>query len=133
MAMMFCEAESFTGAGLSLWSVDNVQDLSYAFYYAPSFRSDLASWKVDKVEYFDLAFKGTVAFDSDLAAWNVSQGRSFIEMFADSTMDRSLCDWGPKIRPGANVELMFLGSNCPTDMDPNLTATPPGPFCHECL
>jgi hypothetical protein len=27
---------------------------------------------------------------------------------------------------------MFLGTNCPSQSDPNFFSNPPGPFCHVC-
>ena len=45
----------------------------------------------------------------------------------------NLCNWGAKLASNTYVGDMFNGAtSCLTQTDPNLAATPPGPFCYNC-
>jgi len=46
--------------------------------------------------------------------------------------DQDLCSWGDKLDSSASVGNAFSSSGCPNTGDPNLSASPPGPFCYTC-
>jgi hypothetical protein len=59
-----------------------------------------------------------------------------LQMFTQATaFNQNLCDWGPKLVTGSftDVRSMFDSTNCPNTNAPNLSASPPGPFCFTCL
>ena len=45
---------------------------------------------------------------------------------------QDLCAWCPQLDPSVKVGIMFYGMGCPMTSDPNLTASPLGPFCYVC-
>jgi Mycoplasma protein of unknown function, DUF285 len=80
-------------------------------------------------------FAGATAFNEPLD-WNVSNVRTFSNMFAGaSSFQQNLCKWGPLLaQENATIafDSMFNGTSCTNTSDPNLLATPPGPFCEPC-
>jgi hypothetical protein len=50
-----------------------------------------------------------------------------------ASFDQNLCAWGTQLTSSCLVKDMFWYTNCPTKhTNPNLTASPPGPFCRSC-
>jgi hypothetical protein len=47
--------------------------------------------------------------------------------------NQNLCPWGSKLLPTCNVENQFHRTSCPRrNVNPDLAAIPPGPFCRTC-
>ena len=100
----------------------------------------LSVCSVSRVTTMRAMFQRTRQFNSDVSGWNVSRVTDYKNMFyLASGFWQDLCSWGPQILAanstsdeGVNVELMFRISDCPVDIDPDLMATPPGPFCVFC-
>jgi hypothetical protein len=96
-------------------------------------------WNVSGVVSFESMFSSTADFDQDLSSWNVGSAESLRSMFAGAVkLDQDLCKWGTLLNKSAAVTEMFLETGCAFGSDverfeaPNLTSTPPGPFCYEC-
>jgi hypothetical protein len=46
------------------------------------------------------------------------------------SFSQNLSAWSGTIPKGTKVTLLFDGTACPNQTDPNLGATPQGPFCY---
>lgn len=103
------------------------------FAGATTFSADLSGWQVGQVTSTFLMFAFAVVFDSDLSAWQVGQVTDAARMFDNaSTFRQNLCPWGGLLGAAADVQDMFVNTNCPFVSDPSLTAVVPGPFCFAC-
>lgn len=93
---------------------------------------------VSQVTDFRIMFQDASNFNTTLHSWDVSKGVSFVSMFAGATsFNQNLCQWGYKISKDKASLLWMFGatggaSACPLSQNPNMTSSPPGPFCHEC-
>jgi len=79
-------------------------------------------------------FSNTIAFNQPLDGWDVSGLTNIQSMFsAANAFSRDLCSWGPLLDTSLDLSFMFSFTRCPVDnIDPDLTAIPPGPFCYPC-
>jgi surface protein len=129
---MFRRSTSFD-QDLSSWNTSSVEDMGWMFEDASSFNNDLADWDISKVFKMFSMFRDATSFDQDLSSWNTSGVEDMGWMFRDATsFDQSLCSWGDKLPTDASVSLMFYGTSCPNQEDPDLSTNPPGPFCYSC-
>uniref|UniRef100_A0A7S3LE04 BspA family leucine-rich repeat surface protein n=1 Tax=Amphora coffeiformis TaxID=265554 RepID=A0A7S3LE04_9STRA len=154
---MFAYAESFSG-DVSGWDVGSGRTMFSMFFFCPSFSSDVSAWDTSRVTDLAFTFALTTGFNSDVSSWNVAQVTTlqytfaFLPLFNSNisswevqnvenlnmaflqtpSFRQNLCPWGPLLSPDTNVEDMFLQSGCPTSVDPDFNATPPGPFCFDC-
>ena len=135
MKNTFRGAEIFN-QNLSLWNTGKVTSMFRMFRGARSFRGEgLSTWDVSKVVDFSSTFRGASAFREDLLAWNVSSVGNAKSMFAHATAFRqNLCSWGGRLHNNVTIKLngMFVESGCVETDDPDLSASPRGPFCHSC-
>lgn len=84
-------------------------------------------------------FSGALSFNQPIGTWNLSSvkdmGNIFYNWLArDSSLysfSHDLCGWGETLSPDVEIGAL-AGSACPVQDAPNLTATPPGPFCVPC-
>jgi surface protein len=98
-----------------------------------SFDQDISSWDISKVETMYGMFYGSSSFDQDLSSWDVSAVFNLELMFSEaSAFNHSLCAWGDLLSRNATVTGMFRNTSCLMQTDPDLSANPPGPFCHPC-
>ena len=84
-----------------------MQDMWQMFFSASSFCQDLGGWDVGRVWRMDSMFEGA------------------------TSLNVSLNEWGPKADSLSRASDMFQGTSCLTQEDPDLTLTPPYPFCHD--
>ena len=119
---------------LRQWDVSRVTDADYMFYAASAFDSDLSDWNTSSTTTMSNMFNGASTFNSNLASWDVSAVTDMKFMFkASSVFNSDLCSWGAMLlKPGVVMGGMFSGSGCQEIRDPDLRASPPGPFCHVC-
>jgi surface protein len=127
---MFYGASSFNN-DISKWDVSKASTMSRMFWTATSFNQDLSSWKTSNVKDLSWMFLDASSFNNDISKWDVPKVLTIDEMFSRATsFNQDLCSWGGQLPTNANVDLMFSGAtSCHTQAPPNLTATPPGPFC----
>ena len=122
---------------LSDWDVSRVTTMRGLFsgtqVFKNLFTTDIGGWNVSRVEDMVDVFKDAVAFNTDISEWPIGNVQAFDNMLSGATsFNHSLCAWGSIISKSATVVDMFRNTGCPNQADPNLTATPPGPFCFTC-
>ena len=66
---------------ISDWDVSNVTDMSYIFFEAQSFNSDLTSWDMSNVTNMNGMFFDAYSFNHDLSSWDVSNVTYMSGMF----------------------------------------------------
>jgi len=71
VSFMFYGASAFT-SDLSGWNTSNVTDMGYMFYGASAFTSDLSGWNTSNVTDMGYMFENASAFNSDLSGWDMS-------------------------------------------------------------
>jgi surface protein len=133
---------------LDAWDVSKVTNMNRMFFYSQSFNQPLDSWDVSSVTNMGSMFAYASAFDQPLGSWNVSSVTNMGGMFSfeynneAGVFNQDLCVWGPLLK-GRNVTFrdesnpslardIFNNKHCPNETNPDLTATPPGPFCYNC-
>lgn len=128
----FMQASKFN-QDLSSWDVSSCQDISHMFNGAEAFNQPLGAWDVSRTKQMTGVFQDAKSFSQDLGGWNVSQVNDTSSLFySASSFRQNLCSWGERLPRNAVVTDMFRGTNCPLQNDPDLAATPPGPFCFPC-
>ena len=70
MSYMFYVAENFN-SDISAWDVSNVKNMSYMFYKATNFNSDISGWDVSNVENMSRMFYGARKFNGDISGWDI--------------------------------------------------------------
>jgi surface protein len=106
---MFLFASAYTGTGIEGWTVTGAKTLLGTFNGASSFNTDISGWDVSNVSDFTVMFQDASVFNVDL------------------------CLWGTKITDkDASTVSMFYASGCSIKSDPDLRASPKGPFCAQC-
>jgi surface protein len=128
---------------LDAWDVSKVTNMNRMFAFNPVFNQPLESWDVSSVTDMGSTFAYAYAFDQPLGSWNVSSvtnmGGTFSFNEERGVFNQDLCAWGPLLQ-GRSVVFkdpvtgrnMFALTSCPSEANPNLEASPPGPFCHIC-
>jgi surface protein len=113
------------------WDVSGVTDMSSVFSKLAAFNADISEWDVSGVTNMYSMFQGASAFNQDISAWNVSGVTNMGYMFFKaSAFNQNLCAWGSKLQPSmTNVGGMFGFTSCTNKGNPDLSITPPGPFC----
>lgn len=80
-------------------------------------------------------FLGADKFNVDISPWNVS-GVKNLKDFAQRAkiFTVNLCAWGLKLPEDVYFGEYppFRDSACPDQRPPNMSSSPPGPFCHAC-
>jgi surface protein len=94
MSYMFYNAYNFN-SDISSWDVSNVTNMSYMFRAATTFNGDLSSWDVSSVTSMDSMFAYTNSFNGDLSSWDVSNVTDMENMFyrAVSFSNHDLSVW----------------------------------------
>lgn len=132
-----------------LFSESWTADMWRMFNGATSFNHPLNSWDVSKVTRMNSMFEDATSFNQNLNGWNVSQVSEMSAMFQGASRFRqNLCLWGERLPKDVSYQVklydnngkfsgfsklsVFEGTNCPTPAIPNMSATPPGPFCFPC-
>ncbi|CAJ1960472.1 unnamed protein product [Cylindrotheca closterium] len=133
MQSMFDFARAFNG-NIGQWDVSSVTDFRSMFQFATSFNQDIGDWNVSSALRMSSMFQDAQGFNHSIAQWNLPSVREIDRMFLRAiAFDQDLCDWGKHLE-GRSVKTadIFKHSACPIAMDPLLTMSPPGPFCHTC-
>lgn len=133
MSAMFLDATAFDQP-LSNWDMGSVIATPNMFDGASSFNQPLDNWNTAAVTDMSTMFLGATAFNQPLNSWNVSSVADLFGMFDSATVfNQNLCSWGGQLSSTANIFEMFIdAASCPTGDEPDLSATPPGPFCYPC-
>jgi surface protein len=132
MPATFFDARSFN-QDLSKWNTSSVETMAFLFGYATSFNSNLSSWDVSNVKDMHQLFHEATSFNQDLSTWNPHAATEMGLLFKGaSSFNQDLCAWGDILLQNLTVYLMFNSSGCNDTNSPNLSSTPPGPFCHPC-
>ena len=108
MSYMFFGATSFN-SDISGWDVSNVTNMFRMFRLATSFNSDISGWDVSKVtSMYDMFYRAT-SFDQDLSNWDVSNVTNMSSMFDGATsFDSDISGWD--VSNVTNMRSMFDGA-----------------------
>ena len=114
--------------------MSSVRDAQGMFYRAFAFNQPIGDWNMSSVTSTYYMFNGATAFNQSIGDWDMSSVTNTAYLFSDAAaFNQNLCSWGDKLSPSADVQNMFLGaSSCHSQSSPDLTASPPGPFCYDC-
>lgn len=120
---------------LGRWNVSRGVWVNSIFYLAPEFNQDISSWDVSSAEWLSYLFYGATSFNQPLDSWNFSSAIISMESMFEGAMrfNQDLCAWGSVMGPNVIVLDMFRNTACPEEADPDLSKTPPGPFCFPCI
>ncbi|CAJ1961988.1 unnamed protein product [Cylindrotheca closterium] len=130
---MFSNAAAFN-QDISMWNFASCTNMILMFNQAESFNQDISSWDVSSVTNMRDMFQYASAFNQDLSSWDISSVSDMRRMFQFATsFNQDLCPWGPILQGNVQFEGLFASTNCPLEADPDLTATPRGPFCNLCV
>ena len=130
----------FEGSGFNRpiggWNLLSAVNLESMFLDNDHFNQPLNAWDVSKVTDFRSMFMNSV-FNQNVAAWNLQSaggpGTGMTNMFSGASIfNQDLCPWGIHTNPAAAVGGLFDATDCPVKADPDLTGSPPGPFCYAC-
>lgn len=134
--LTFADAVGFNHP-LDDWDVRNVYSM-YAMFgcymsgAVCAFNQPLASWDVGLVEDFESMFENS-RFNQDVSGWNMASAARIRLMFIGAKEFRqNLCPWGELLSNETWTGDAFVRTKCPIQDSPNLTVTPPGPFCFPC-
>jgi len=87
--------------------LSQVLDMSYMFYDATNFDSDISGWNVSTVTDMSWMF-GVTAFNQNINGWDVSSVTNMQGMFfADAVFNKDLNLWGNKVALVKNMSSMF--------------------------
>ena len=80
MSYMFYSADSFN-SDIGFWDVSNVTNMEFTFGYASAFNQDIGDWNVRNVTNMGGMFQSAGAFNQDISSWDVSSVTSMTQMF----------------------------------------------------
>jgi hypothetical protein len=113
-----------------------VAHMSYMFHNAKAFNQSLPFATSNVVSMIGM-FKSATSFNQDVSNFYVGgivRDLSLMFYGASSFSSQYLnIPWSGTINGKSNVTAMFVGTACPNQTDPNLGATPQGPFCYTYL
>ena len=102
------------------------------FNEATKFNQNISGWNLAAATTLERFLYNADGFNQDISAWDVSRVTNMEYMFRSTAFNQDLCLWGSKISISSSVNFMFSSTACPNQGNPNLSATPPGPFCYNC-
>jgi surface protein len=140
MQAVFVAALAFNGK-IGSWNTGNVKNMQFIFERTSTFNQDISGWDVSQLPDLINLFQFATAFNQDVSEWNIQsvKGVQTSTFFGASAFNQNLCAWGDHVTPDSNGDLpvfdiMFRETACATaEVNPDLTATPKGPFCFECV
>lgn len=132
MGAMFNNADSFDQP-IGNWVVTSVTVMEFMFAFNSGFNQDISGWSTAQVTTMQAMFRQATNFDQDLSIWDLSSVNTIQQMFDGATaLNQDLCAWNDHVQSGTTVTDAFASSGCTEQGDPDLGATPPGPFCAAC-
>jgi surface protein len=133
MDHMFEKTYNFNQS-LSSFNTSKVNEMSKMFARALVFNQPLP-FDTSKVASFQEMFKSAIEFNQDVSAFKVGGRRRVMRgMFLDADkFSQNLSAWSGHVNTKSDVTQMFRGTACPRKRDPNLRASPQGPFCYPVL
>jgi surface protein len=104
------------------------------FRGASAFDQDLSHFQTSLVTDFSEMFFQAATFNKGISKWDMQSAKYLNDMFQEAgSFRQNLCAWNKYGSHFENVYDLFWATNCPTPGDPDLEASPAGPFCYSCL
>ncbi|WP_086298843.1 BspA family leucine-rich repeat surface protein, partial [Campylobacter devanensis] len=115
---LFRDSKRRDFSGIEDWDVSHVTNMSYMFYGAENFNSDISSWDVSNVTNMSYMFYGAINFNSDISSWDVSNVTNMSYMFRSATsFNQSLDNWD--VSNVTNMSYMFY---CATNFNSDISS-----------
>ncbi|WP_299120935.1 BspA family leucine-rich repeat surface protein [uncultured Tenacibaculum sp.] len=106
MYSFFRNAENLVIKATDTPNLSKVTDMSYMFYKATNFNSNINNWDVSSVKNMNAMFNEAKAFNQDLNSWDVSKVTNMSEMFEKAkTFNQPLNNWD--VSKVTNMSEMF--------------------------
>ena len=83
MAALFDNCKSYDGKGLEKWNVSNVKDMSCMFRSNNNNKADLKDWDVSHVENMSYMFADCSDIKTDFSHWKTGACKNFRRMFSN--------------------------------------------------
>jgi surface protein len=81
-------------SSINSWSLTNVTNMSFMFWYAFAFNQDISSLNVSNVTNMEGMFNGALRFNSDITRWDTTNVTNMSRMFyGASSFTRNLSTW----------------------------------------
>jgi len=158
---ILCTTADMYKFGNGGWNVSKVQDLSYMYFQNKGFNNWIGGWNTLKVRDMSSMLRGASLYSKEIsgfklanctdtsrmfelakkfnfamAGWEVTNVKHLDSMFANSSLNQNLCQWGSRLYGGISkaldVEGMFANTSCSFKDDPNLAQLPVKPLCFSC-
>lgn len=108
MSYMFYDARIFN-SNINSWDTSKVTNMSHMFYNANAFNQPLNNWNMSLVEDTGKMFYINNKFNQDLSSWDVSRDRNMSGMFAFATdFNQEIAGWNTQFVE--DMSSMFLNA-----------------------
>lgn len=120
---------------ISTWDVSRITDMSNLFSSKSldqfDYNLDISAWDMSKVTNVADMFASFPDFNGPISGWNLGKVTNAAGMFEGaSAFNQNLCRWNCTLPKTANVQRMFMSTNCPNTASPNFSKTTS--FCQPC-
>jgi surface protein len=93
LSYVFWRASSFN-SNIGNWNVQSAINMQRLFMEASSFNQDISGWKTDNTGDMLHVFDGASSFNQDIGGWNVSSASNMANMFHQaSSFNQDLSNW----------------------------------------
>ena len=109
MSGLFRDSKRVNFEGIENWDVSNVENMSYMFYNAVNFNSNINNWNVSKTEKMLCMFENAYKFNQPLDKWDTSNVLYMNRMFFNAkSFNQYIGSWN--VFNAISLSYMFSGA-----------------------